>query len=767
VYRRHYGEPLWCLLHTRLFSSISAAPVSNSKRLTDRLRRLPWVFACSIAVYLLSSCASTPSAPKSAQEAGGAAAPEVRETVAHQARGFSERIDVIPAPATLVSRDGVFAFRADTWISIPRDPRVARIAGYFVDLLEKTRGMRLRIEASTRIALPEHAVVFRLDPAVPDANPEGYAIEVSPQRIVVSAGDARGLFYGAVTLWQLCTSGTPADGHITLEALRISDSPRLAWRGLMLDSARHYQSPAFIVQFIDWMALHKLNVLHWHLTDDQGWRLEIKRYPRLTEVGAWRVPAGAAAAADIDPATGRPRLYGGFYSQDDVRRIVAHAAERNVTIVPEIDMPGHATAAVVAYPQLGVTDRPPTAVPADWGVYSNLYNVEDGTFTFLENVLDEVMALFPGEYVHVGGDEAVKDQWQASARVQARMRELHIPDEQALQSYFIQRIGKYLSAHGRRLIGWDEILEGGLPRDATVMSWRGLDGAVAAVAAGHDTVLSPWPTLYFDNRQGAGADEPPGRGRVLSLREVYDFDPMPAGIAANQRQHILGLQANVWTEHIRTEDRVAYMTFPRAAAVAEIGWSARCDWEDFVQRLPSEFARYRALGLHYSADVLRSAAAPRELGPFEPHSSQDLRTCTDKLVLSLEDDAPVHGQRAVFLIDIMNPCWIFPAADLSHAPALQAAVGQVPFNFQIGKDRDTIRLAAPQTADGELEVHLDSCAGERIGALPLAPAVGNNAVTRLPTVRLPSAPGRHDLCFRFTQRTLDPLWALDWVQLLE
>jgi hexosaminidase len=344
---------------------------------------------------------------------------------------------------------------------------------------------------------------------------------------------------------------------------------------------------------------------------------------------------------------------------------------------------------------------------------------------------------------------------------------LHIPDEQALQSYFIQRIGKYLSAHGRRLIGWDEILEGGLARDATVMSWRGLDGAVAAVAAGHDTVLSPWPTLYFDNRQGAGADEPPGRGRVLSLREVYDFDPMPAGIATNQRQHILGLQANVWTEHIRTEDRVAYMTFPRAAAVAETGWSARRDWEDFVQRLPSEFARYRAFGLHYSADVLRSAASPRELGPFEPHASQDLRTCTDKLVLSLEDDAPVHGQRAVFLIDIMNPCWIFPAADLSHAPALRAAVGQVPFNFQIGKDRDAIRLAAPQTADGELEVHLDGCAGERIGALPLAPAVGNNAVTLLPTVRLPSAPGRHDLCFRFTQRALDPLWALDRVQLLE
>jgi hexosaminidase len=509
-------------------------------------------------------------------------------------------------------------------------------------------------------------------------------------------------------------------------------------------------------------------VLHWHLTDDQGWRLEIKKYPRLTEVGAWRVPAGAAAA-DIDPGTGRPRLYGGFYSQDTVRRIVAHAAERNVTIVPEIDMPGHASAALVAYPELGVTDHPPAAVPADWGVYSNLYNVEDGTFTFLQNVLDEVMALFPGRYVHAGGDEAVKDQWKASPRVQARMRQLGLADEQALQSYFIGRIEKYLEAHGRRLIGWDEILEGGIAQDATVMSWRGIDGAVTAAGAGHDVVLSAWPTLYFDNRQGTGPTEPPGRGRVVSLQEVYGFEPLPAGIAANQRQHLLGLQANVWTEHMRTEDRVAYMTFPRAAAVAEIGWAApeRRDWDSFVRRLPHEFARYRALGLTYSDDVFRAAADPLQLGAFERRPSQELKTCTDKLVLSLEDDAPIGGKRAIFLIDIMNPCWIFESADLSQASAVQAAVGQVPFNFQIGKDREAIKLAAPQTPAGELEVRLDNCEGQPIAVLPLAPAAANAAVTTLPAVRIPRTRGRHDLCFRFTQRTLDPLWALDWVQLVE
>jgi hexosaminidase len=743
--RASLRDPLWCLLHARLFSGISVHDVLNANRLTSRSPLQRWTLACAAAISFLSGCLSSPPPP------------------------VTRQVDVIPAPARAAFREGIFTVRAGTAISIPRDPDTARIARYLAGLLEETRGVRLNVVERSDDSLPEGSIALRLDEAQAGANPESYAIDVSPRRIVLSAGDPRGLFYAAVTVWQLSTSGSSAAGGIAVPAQSISDSPRLAWRGLMLDSARHFQTPQFVMQFIDWMALHKLNVLHWHLTDDQGWRLEIKKYPRLTEVGAWRVPAGPAAAADIDPATSRPRLYGGSYSQDDVRRIVAHAAERNITIVPEIDMPGHATAAIVAYPRLGVMEHPPSAVPADWGIYPNLYNVDDGTFNFLEDVLDEVMALFPGKYLHLGGDEALKDQWKASPRVQARMRELQVADEKALQSYFIQRIEKYVNAHGRQIIGWDEILEGGIAQNATVMSWRGLEGAVSAVGAGHDTVLSAWPTLYFDNRQGAGSDEPPGRGKVISLRDVYDFDPMPAGIAADRRQHILGLQANIWTEHIRTEDRLAYMTFPRAAAVAEVGWSApeQHDWNSFLRRLPSQFARYRALGLRYSEDVLHPDGGARKLGSFERYASQDLRTCTDKLVLSLEDDAPVRDKRAIFLIDLMNPCWILPAADLSQAPALQVAVGQVPFNFQLGKDKDAIQLAAPQTSTGELEVHVDTCGGERIAVLSLAPAVGNDAVTELPAVRLPRTPGRHDLCLRFTQRALDPMWALDWVQLQE
>jgi hexosaminidase len=668
--------------------------------------------------------------------------------------------EVIPRPGEVDRRAGGFVVGASTPILIGQDAEVRRIASYFADLLHTSRALSLAVSEQKSTPTHGRAIAFRLDPTA-SAAPESYHIEVSPREIVVSAREPRGLFYGAVTLWQLCTAASGA-GAIRIPAMQIKDAPRLRWRGLMLDSARHFQSPEFILHYLDWMALHKLNVLSWHLTDDQGWRLEIKRYPRLTDVGAWRVPAGRAAQHDIDPATGRPRLYGGFYTQQDVRRIVAYAAARNVTIVPEIDVPGHSTAAIVAYPQLGMLTSAPGAVPADWGIYPNLLNVEESTFTFLENVLDEVMALFPGRDINLGGDEAVKDQWQASARVQARIRELHVQDEAALQGYFTARLGRYLQVHGRRLVGWDEILEGGLPPEAIVMSWRGVKGALSAAAAGHDVVLAPDPTLYFDNRQGSSASEPPGRGRLVGLEEVYRFDPLPGSLAGDSGR-VLGVQGNLWTEHVRTEERAAYMSYPRAAALAEVAWSqpARLDWNDFLRRLAPQFARYRALGIPHAEDAF---AVPHAPAAGERHMSQDLKTCTGKLVLSLEDDAPVDGPRAVFLIDIMNPCWIFPDVDLSAGAQLRVAVGQAPFNFQLGKDVEAIKLRPPATPAGELEVRVNGCDGVSVAVLPLAAAVDNDAVTQLPSVRLASLAGHHDLCFTFTQAQLDPLWAIDWVQ---
>jgi hexosaminidase len=497
------------------------------------------------------------------------------------------------------------------------------------------------------------------------------------------------------------------------------------------------------------MALHKLNVLHWHLTDDQGWRLEIKKYPRLTSVGAWR---------------GSPS-YGGFYSQETVRRIVAHGLERNVTIVPEIDMPGHATAAIVAYPRLASVVPAAAVITAKWGIFSNLYNVDEDTFAFLQDVMAEVVQLFPGKYIHVGGDEALKDQWKASPGIQARMRALGVPNEAALQSYFIGRLGKMLAAHHRRLIGWDEILEGGIPPDATVMSWRGVEGAQAAAAAGHDAVLSPAPTLYFDHVQSA-IDSQPGRSEPITLEDVYKFEPLPASLPVEQRFHILGVQANVWTEHIRTEQRVEYMTFPRAAAIAEVGWSAAgtLDWNGFQTRLRDQMNRYRILGIHAYSDASAAAAAPQS--PLK-RSSHQLQSCTHEILLSLEDDAPPGDQRAAFKLDIMNPCWIWPGADLSRVSAVRAAVGQLPFEFELGADVHLPKLDPPQTPSGELEVRLDGCQGQSLVVLSLAPASANPAVTELPAAKLPHVEGRHDLCLKFAQGSADPLWVVDWVQLLE
>ena len=518
-----------------------------------------------------------------------------------------------------------------------------------------------------------------------------------------------------------------------------------------------------------------------------------------------------------------------------MREIVAYAARRNVTIVPEIDMPGHALSAILAYPELGSDGPPPAAIQGDWGVFPWLYNIDDHTFAVLEDVLSEVMALFPSPFIHIGGDEAVKDQWKASPGIQARMKALGIKDEDALQSYFTHRISAFLVSKGRRPIGWDEILQGGeLPDGAAVTSWHGVDGAVAAARAGHDAVLAPAPTLYFDNRQSDRPQEPPGRGAVVSLRDVYAFDPAPASLSADERRHILGLQANLWTEHVRTESRAEAMIFPRLAAVAETGWSPASDksWDGFARRLPAMLTRYRGLGLNADGSALAVSAvqapgptpnqvqmtlstqfglgdirysldgkAPTASSPVyaEPlilpvattlktaafmdgkavspvtqavadaeaarrRVSQQLRLCAGKLPLDLEDDAPFEGPRAVFLIDIMDPCWIYPQADLTGVSTLTVNVGQVPFNFQIGADRARIPLHPPRAPSGELEVRLDSCSGPVIAAPSLESAIHSTGVTTL-TAGIGPQRGGHDLCFLFTSRSVDPMWAINWVQL--
>jgi hexosaminidase len=383
------------------------------------------------------------------------------------------------------------------------------------------------------------------------------------------------------------------------------------------------QSPEFIKQLIDWMALQKLNVLHWHLTDDQGWRLQIKRYPKLTEVGAWRVIA--SNRDKIDPKTGKPPLYGGFYTQAEVRDIVAYAAARNITIVPEIEMPGHATAAIAAYPELGSAPDTPRTPASRYGIFPNLYNVNDSTFTFLENVLTEVMELFPSTYIHVGGDEAIKDQWKASPAIQAQMKEKGVATEDELQSYFIKRIDKFLTEHHRRTIGWDEILEGGIAPDAAVMSWRGLNGGIEAAKSGHDAVLTPTRPLYFNYRQGDGPNEGTGRWALNTLKDVYQFNPAPASLTENERKHIIGVQGSLWTEYVINPGRVEPMLFPRSAALAEMAWSPaqKQDWPGFLHRMDAELNRYRDLGIHFAPTV------------FEVRSTEQLNAAQNTVQVAL------------------------------------------------------------------------------------------------------------------------------------
>lgn len=741
-------------------------------------------------------------------------------------------LPIIPAPLSVhVTGEGFHLSANVALAAAKKDAGAKRAAAFLAGLVKRTHGFELKTVSESS---SQPTIRFLRDAKFAGGR-EAYRIDATPKGASIIAGSDAGLLYGAVSLWQ----SLDREGHVP--AMRIEDAPRFAWRGLMLDSARHYQSPEFIRRFIDAMAIHKLNVLHWHLTDDQAWRLEIKRYPDLTRVGAWRVPAGAAPQSDVDPKTGKPRLYGGFYSQQTVRELVRYAADRGIAIIPEIDLPGHASATLAAYPKLGATQDPPKSVPADWGIYPNAFNVDESTFVFLQDVLKEVMDLFPGRYIHAGGDEVVKKQWEESPDVQRRMRELGIANAAALQTYFTQRIARFLKSHGRQLVGWDEILEPGIPPGSTVMSWRGVEGALKAAKEGFDTVLSPWPAMYFDNLQRFSPDEPPGRGRLISLKDVYDFEPMPAVLEPAQRKHVLGLQANIWTEHIRTEERAAHMAFPRAAAVAELGWSApaRRDWRGFVGRLPKLMERYRAMGLPYAdsafavdgevvsgtngarvklatqsgagqirytldgsaptaqsalyagelylsaqpAGVLRAAlfidgkavSAPRDFAlgreASARRSSQQLKLCTENIALSLEDDAPIDGKRAAMLADIGNPCWIYRGLDLAGLRGMRAAVGQVPFNFQIGEDVHKIKFAVPQTASGELEVHADTCEGPVLARLSLAPAVASQAVTVLPDAAFGApadGPAKRDLCFKFAQRfdnwKSDPVWVLDWVQ---
>jgi hexosaminidase len=515
---------------------------------------------------------------------------------------LAARYAIVPRPVLLEPRPGAFTLSAATTLVATGADSV--LAHQFARTIAPATGFALPVRTA---AAGGSRIVLARDPSLDSLGPEGYVLTVSPTEVRIRAAGEAGLFYATQSLRQLLPaavyrSATQRDVRWEIPAVHVEDRPRFAWRGAHLDVARHFMPVDFVKRWIDLLAMHKLNRFHWHLTDDQGWRLEIAQYPRLTEVGGCRARTLLGAFTTEE----RTRRYDdarhcGHYTQDDVREVVQYAAERHVMVVPEIEMPGHAQAAIAAYPALGV--YPDSAIrPMEvWGVSEFILNVEESTIRFMQDVLTEVLALFPGPFVHVGGDEAAKVQWKASPRVQARMRELGVADEHALQSWFIRRMDAFLTERGRRLVGWDEILEGGLAPNATVMSWRGTAGGIAAAREGHDVVMAPTSHTYLDYYQSRDRDrEPRAFGGFLPLDTVYAYEPVPAELTPEQARRVLGAQGQHWSEYMLTPRHVEYMAFPRLSALAEVVWTPapRKDFADFRQRLVVHMARLAALGVN-------------------------------------------------------------------------------------------------------------------------------------------------------------------------
>lgn len=512
----------------------------------------------------------------------------------------TETLPLIPMPAQVRQTQGHFALSATTHVLAQGD--AGEVA---LQLQERLSKAGLSLKKGVPGDAPKDSIIFKKNAELAaDLGKEGYRLSVSSQTIVIEAAESAGLFYGMQTLLQLLPvevfSQTPAQNvQWMIPCVEIRDVPRFEWRGMHLDVCRHFMPKEFILKYIDLLALHKMNRFHWHLTDDQGWRIEIKKYPKLTEIGAWR--AETIVGKNHKPPRrfdGKP--HGGFYTQDEIREVVAYARQRFVTVVPEIEMPGHVQAAIAAYPELGTTGKQ-VPVLTWWGGCEEILNADESTVLFMQDVLTEVLELFDSEFIHIGGDEVNKEPWKNSPQVQARMKELGIGTEEELQSWFIHRMDQFLTARGRRLVGWDEILEGGLAPGATVMSWRGEEGGIKAAMAGHDVVMAPSKYTYFDFYQADPNSEPLAIGGFLTLRKVYSYDPISAALDASKRKHILGVQAQVWAEYIGDWRHAEYMAFPRGCALAEVAWSPLDvkDYGSFFRRLQTHLRRLSMLDVNY------------------------------------------------------------------------------------------------------------------------------------------------------------------------
>lgn len=513
------------------------------------------------------------------------------------------QLSIVPQPVAIKESKGKFMIGNKTTIIC--QPGLEKQADLLNDYIQSVTGYRLK---TVKSGAPGNSIQLMLGKVYPAIG--AYTLDVKANRIELTGQDAAGIFYAVQTLLQIIP---PAPKGLSAQQVHIMDYPRFAYRGMHLDVARHFFPVSFVKKYIDYLAFYKFNTFHWHLTEDQGWRIEIKKYPRLTEIGGYR----NGTIIGRYPGKGNDSLhYGGFYTQAQVKEIVQYAADRFITVIPEIEMPGHSSAAIAAYPQLSCFPDESTAVPKGtawagsrngkqvqqtWGVFEDVFAPTEYTFGFLQDVLDEVMQLFPSKYIHIGGDECPKEAWKRSPFCQQLIKEKGLKDEHGLQSYFIQRIEKYINSKGRKIIGWDEILEGGLAPNATVMSWRGEEGGIAAAQQDHDVIMSPGSHVYFDHSQSQNEDSVT-IGGYTSLEKVYSYEPVPAALNAEQAKHVLGAQANVWTEYMKNPSKVEFMIFPRITALSEVLWSPKekRDWAAFEKKLPQIFNRLDRQGINYS-----------------------------------------------------------------------------------------------------------------------------------------------------------------------
>lgn len=509
----------------------------------------------------------------------------------------SNEINIVPRPARVIPEKGTFEINPETKI-VASNNAGQRLAKILNEVLSRDLGLRLGV---TKKRQKENAIVLTIEGrAGHNRSVEEYGLSISPALVQI-AGDEPGAFYAIQTLGQLIRQRS--GGTFAIGATEISDYPRFPYRGMHLDVSRHFQPVEFVKKFIDQMAQYKFNTFHWHLTDDQGWRIEIKKYPKLTTVGQYRSESHEGSYSTIFKGDGRP--VEGYYTQEQIKDVVAYAKERHINVIPEIELPGHASAALAAYPELGKGCAAPDykfEVKKTWGIFKEVFCPTDETFKFLEDVLDETIKLFPDSpYIHIGGDEVLKDYWKESAFVQNLKKRENLKDEHEVQSYFIRRIERFINSKGKKIIGWDEILEGGIAPNATIMSWRGMKGGIEAAKSKHDVIMTPTDFVYFDYGQGDPAYEPLSIGSYVPLEKVYSFEPVPPELTAEEAKYVLGGQANIWTEYIETSSQVEYMAFPRMLALSEVLWSKKEDrnFTDFSRRLNAILPRLDKQGVNY------------------------------------------------------------------------------------------------------------------------------------------------------------------------